>query len=501
MKSCLRYLTIAALIIGLLAPAKILAQTTPQEPGQDPFALSPELLQFFQGLNPTDPTQTSLFNGDNLKYTGLFTTPTTQLGGAAPLTAPVQETEKEFGPTLIRVTSKYEPQGNLTKDSVIKLTVTLTNIGKSTSPAIKLRATLEDANATLLPLPDTEPTPTLQEPGSSIDPGIEDNTTTSSTLTPEPPNPTPTQESDITDPEVGLYWTKNSADKDIIILPEQANSFTWYVQANQDDSILRWKFVAQAGAGESTLLQWIPIKNPNPTGVFSLGGGGGLSNVCTSAGTAPPYPSGTQQAVQAAFLTTWNVKLEDKDQSWSNPENEPFLKLYWDTLSAVSCTPFIKLALEGDPFSVYASSYPSGWGVQTSNTSLELNLANMLSSVTGNPASVQQNLIHEFSHAIQFRHPDIYSIFESTICGKGSPNAHVSGYGFQSCTEDFAEGSGYYAVRASHEFGGGFNGSRDNICPAKNPYDWGQQAYYNYYKQHIYGGKEFDSPPPSSGSC
>ncbi len=477
------------LCLSLLFPTLALAQSS-SEPGQDPFALSDELLRFF-GAEPADSDSNSdtgsLFNGDSMINNGLFTTPSTQLGGASPLTAPLRTNQEDLGPTMIMLTSKYEPAGDLTSKSVIKVTITAKNVGLNLARDLTLRATLQDTNADLLP----------RSNGQDQPPSTDTPQPPTLDLTAQPPSPAITTDSNISDPAIGLIWRQKGTGQPFNLAIDESADFVFYIQAQKDDTVLRWKFETTYGSGVSTLLQWIPIKNPNPTGILAPGQlGPGLSTTCTTNGSPQPFPeSSGVEAIITQFAQKWKINLVDGGSSWRTPQYMPLLKIYWETLLAVECTPFLGMITKSGPLNLEAGSNPSLWGDFTSPPNLRMHLPNILNSVSSNPENVQQNLIHELGHVLRGRDSAMYSANEQ-ICGTGSPNAYVSGYGDTNCSENLSEILGYYAIRASKEWGIGAE-----YCPAKNPYDWGQSKYYQWAKTTVFGNIEFGPPAPESGAC
>src|SRR5690606_22132803 len=82
----------------------------------------------------------------------------------------------KHGPTFIVVRSEYTPSGDLTKDSIIELKVTLTNIGQNIAEDIILTACVQDNYIIMLddpaPVPpfSNNPQDTAQDPSQPTDP-------------------------------------------------------------------------------------------------------------------------------------------------------------------------------------------------------------------------------------------------------------------------------------------------------------------------------------------
>ena len=489
----------AIAVIGLLIPGIALAQVTPTDPAQDPYALTPEKLKLFQGYESNN-TLNSLFNGDGMKDNGLFTPTVRQLGGASPdLTAPVRDNEEEVqqGPTFLVIRSEYTPSGDLTKDSIINLKVTLHNIGENTAKDIVFSACVQDNYIILLDDPAPEP-PFTNNPEESISDGTEDE--------PQPDTDTePTPFPTINDPTVNncymrLEWDALEGGDPITLEPDQEATFTWSFQPQKDDVVIRWRFVAEFGAGQSMLRQWIPVKNPNPTGGVAPGAnpGNGIPVSCTTSGGSQsiPFPDGdSMEQIISAMESRWGFTFEDGSYSWRNTRYKPVVEIWWDTLSAVECTPFLTdvNSKNGGGLPIYAQDIGVYWGNYglTYPGALSINVENQLSGVNnGIPEKVSQNIIHELGHAYNNDRGSnpAYWVDHNQIYNSSGP---ISGYGASSITENFADVVGYYVARCSGESFG---------SAGPNPYASGHTEFYNLAKE-IFGGVEFGPPAPSTVTC
>lgn len=446
---------ICALLI--LFPGIAAAQTVPSTPSQDSFSRSPSTL--FGGYNPDQPVN-SLFNGDTQKYNGLFTTPATQLGGATPYNELIQpERSNDGGPAQIMLMSKYTPSGDLTSDSVITLTVTVKNIGGNTAKGLSLHATLQDKNAALVATP--APVPPFVV-GSSID--------------------------------TELVWNRLAGNQPFDLASGESADFSWSFKANKNDTILRWRLVAEFGAGESILLQWIPIKNPNPQAGGGPGGGGGgnYTNPCSLKGGSGPFPDSLSGAeIVPLFKQHWNIELIGSGADITSDAYRGVLKAWWEVLTTVECTPFLTDAFAGSPLQLIAIGGSGGgwWGEYMGGNVQHMWVDNIRN---GTIPHIKQNLIHELGHVWRGGQPAKYATYEATICGRGSVHPYVSVYGGTNCSENMAEIVGYFVQRDSNEWGVG-----GAFCATKNPYDWNQSFYYNWAKTVVFSGQEYGAPPPN----
>jgi hypothetical protein len=474
-----RFLPVA-LIAMLLFPLPAYAQSSVAGNSQDPYALTPEKMSLFGA--GTDTSLNSLFNGDTQKGNGLFTTPDTQLGGAEPysaLIAPDRTNADQGGPTFIVLTSKYTPSGDLTSDSTVTLTVTVKNTGTNAANGVTLHATLQDKNAALVASP--APTPAI------------------------------TKESAI---DKELVWNKLAGGQPFNLAAGASADFSWSFKATKNDTILRWRLIANYGASESILLQWIPIKNPNPQAAGPGSGGstsgGSASNPCSTAAGSGPFPeTSTMADLISLFKQHWNIILAPGTDGsagsaadYTNPQYKGLLKAWWEVLVSVECTSYLTKALGGSPLTIQGYANGGGWWGEYVGGNVQYMWIDNIS--TGTIPHIKQNLIHELGHVYEGANSDIRAKFEAAVCGKGSVHAYISAYAEygittegNGCNESFAEMNGYYVARESNEWGVG-----GAYCATKNPYDWNELIYYNFAKTEIWGGKEYGAPPPSpDGSC
>lgn len=432
--------------------ASILPCFAQTDPGQDPFALTPEKMSLFGGYDPSTSVN-SLFNGDSQKENGLFTTPPTQLGGATPYFELIQP-DRDNGntPAVIILHSHYSPSGDLTSTSTITLTVTVTNTGGTTQKDITFHAVLQDKNAAL-----------------TATPKMSDNFANTSSIDTE---------------MVSRPFTLAAGASEV---------FKWSFRANKDDSILRWRLSATFGANESVLLQWIPIKNPNPQAGNGPGdGGGSITSPCSGVGGTGPFPDTASPAeVISLFKQHWNIELVNAGADYANPKYHGMLRAWWEVLTTVECTPFLKDALAGQPLRILGIGGSGGgwWGEYMGGNTQDMWIDNISSGIIPH---IKQNLIHELGHVWRGGQPAKYAQYEATVCGHGSVHPFVSVYGGTNCSENMAEIVGYYVERDSNEWGVG-----GAFCATKNPYDWNQSTYYDWAKATVFNNKVYGPPPPN----
>lgn len=489
--------------------------------GRDPFALTPEKLRLFQGYDGANDLN-SLFDGQRMKENGLFTQTGRQLGGAAPLTAPVVDNEEEVdrsGPTFIVITSEYSPAGgDLTQASEITMNVTLRNAGENLAEGIKFYACLQDDYIILLEEPAPEP-PFTNDPWTEVEEATssatpEDTPPGGVPIEPETPDALPDDEDEDT-PEgsesarliqddtvyncfMRLEW--ESIDGEPIDLePGEEVTFSWTFQPKSDDIVIRWRMWAEYGAGASYLRHWIPIKNPNPTGQPTPGGANGVPVSCTdsTANNSMPFPENqNNQQIIDQINGRWAIELRPDDYNWADAQYKPLLKVLWDTLSAVECTPFLTEMKNknGGRMVMYATALGGYWGNYglSHSGALAINIPPLLDTInSGAPAKVTWLFIHEMGHAYSNDRdgmPEYYAEY-MRIYNQHGP---FTAYGYTDHNENFADVLGYYVGRCASEEGG------------PNPYSGSGSAvtdYYEYTKTYIFGGQEFGPTPPGATSC
>ena len=104
---------------------------------------------------------------------------------------------------------------------------------------------------------------------------------------------------------------------------------------------------------------------------------------------------------------------------------------------------------------------------------------------SGEEGRLTRLVAHELAHVLnsdRYSDPEYWTIFKKLHASEG----RFSEYAGSSVTETFADVVGYYVGR----------------CALDNPYDTGKyDAYYEYAKTYIFGGKEFGPAPGVAPTC
>jgi hypothetical protein len=266
---------------------------------------------------------------------------------------------------------------------------------------------------------------------------------------PTPPYPDPPFDTG-SDMNGGLIWTTIKG-APFTLVPAQSQSFVWAVYPLHPNSILRWKFTAEFGAGESILLHWIPVQYPVPKNpypdltttpglpVAGGGGGGGVSPVSC----AQPTPTSN---IPDTLQKTFNLKvvgLDDQHMGWT-----------WEALCGYSSTNFVSLI-------------SGGWmQVLPSDGSLGRYSFQNACPGDGSPSVYMANyqpegffkymIAHEFGHVIEHCTPTGRVALDQTVNATSQEGA-VSWYGANGgCTgsvsrdENFADMVAYYLNKSAN---------------------------------------------------
>lgn len=199
--------------------------------------------------------------------------------------------------------------------------------------------------------------------------------------------------------------------------------------------------------------------------------------------------------IVAKVAKTWGVQL--KGASWKKKANRPVLKVMWQTLDAVDCTPFVKSVKAKNDGKLIISGEKAGswaWGDYgfSDPDGVSLSLDKMAVGVAdGQSPRVVRVMVHEMAHAWSADREEGSGYFARFAKIGGSAGA-LTEYGSQNTSENFAEAAGYYVARCAKE-------QSDTGKPKRNPYDDdASAAYYAFVGKTLFGGKKFGPSPGSS---
>ncbi|WP_203567606.1 hypothetical protein [Aestuariimicrobium ganziense] len=202
-----------------------------------------------------------------------------------------------------------------------------------------------------------------------------------------------------------------------------------------------------------------------------------------------PFPDGkTLPQVHAQMQRVFGLQLTG--DGWTNPRFRPLVKIVWQSLDGINCTPFMaqikakndgKLRLHAGPTRSWA------WGDYglTRPGAVTLDFAKMITAhQQGDDGRITRLLIHELTHVLHKDRnaaPAYWKSFQKLHRAEG----RFSDYGYGS-SEVMAEVVGYYVAR----------------CAKDNPYDSADQdAYYAWAKKWVFNDVEFGPAPGTKPSC
>ena len=214
-----------------------------------------------------------------------------------------------------------------------------------------------------------------------------------------------------------------------------------------------------------------------------------VTGVPAPCATTHPYPADASIEQLKEQLTA-NFGFRLAGSQWTEARR-PSIKILWETLDAMECTPYRTnlLAKTNGKAGINASGIRGyAWGDWSLTRSMYVTLdfskfQRALDS--GDEGRLTRLVAHELAHVLNSdrgANPDYWAAFKKLHAKQGK----FSDYAGRSVTETFADVIGYYVGR----------------CALDNPYDTGKyDAYYDYAKKWIFDGKEFGPEPGVAPSC
>ncbi|NLT31009.1 MAG: hypothetical protein GXX86_11240 [Propionibacterium sp.] len=200
------------------------------------------------------------------------------------------------------------------------------------------------------------------------------------------------------------------------------------------------------------------------------------------------FPENASPAeVTAAMEQRWGLKLIG--EGWNNPQYRPVVKIIWQTLDAVDCTPYlesIRAKVNGD-ITINAGhlrGYAWGdWGLSKPGV-MSLDFGKMHTGYqNGETTRIARVFIHELAHVHNVDRgasPQYWQTFNGLYRANGSVAEYDRG---RDITETYAEAVAHFVVR----------------CSTDNPYSTpGNAHYFDFVQEHVFGGREFG---PTSGQA
>ena len=238
--------------------------------------------------------------------------------------------------------------------------------------------------------------------------------------------------------------------------------------------------VAVAAGSVVSTAQALPIA---PAPVVSVTG---IPTPCVS---TKPYPADASiEQLKEQLAATFGFELAGSQ--WTE-ERRPSIKILWETLDAVECTTYradLQANVSGTLGINAANISGYAWGdwSLTKTNYVTLDFAKFQRALdSGDEGRLVRLVIHELGHvrnSDRYEDPEYWTVFTKLFAREG----RFSEYAGRSVTETFADVVGYYVGR----------------CALDNPYDSGEyDAYYEYAKTYIFGGKEFGPAPGVTPVC
>lgn len=234
---------------------------------------------------------------------------------------------------------------------------------------------------------------------------------------------------------------------------------------------------AAFGALQASALPVAPSPAPPVTGI---------PNPCLSTNAFPEDAS--IEEVRTQIEEKFHFRLGGNQ--WTE-EYRPSIKILWETLDAVECTDYrenLQSKYAGTVGLNATSIRGWAWGdwslTRTGYVSLDFEKFKGALEADDEGRLVRL-VVHELAHVLNSdrgRSPQYWQDFQRLYRQQGK----FSDYGSTSVTETFADVVGYYVGR----------------CALNNPYDTGEhQAYYDFAKERVFGGKEFGPAPGEEMNC
>ena len=238
--------------------------------------------------------------------------------------------------------------------------------------------------------------------------------------------------------------------------------------------------VVVAGSMAATSAEALPIA-PQPATPVT-----GIPTPCVSTVAFPADASIDE--VKAGLEQNFGFKLAGKQ--WTKANSEP-IKILWETLDAMECTSY-RTALQSKvsgQVGINAGSISGyAWGdwSLTKGGYVTMDFSKFQGAIeSGDEGRLTRLVAHELAHVLNSdrdSNPDYWRAFKKVYAKQG----RFSDYAGRSITETFADVVGYYVGR----------------CALDNPYNTGKyDAYYEYAKTYIFGGKEFGPAPGEALNC
>lgn len=191
--------------------------------------------------------------------------------------------------------------------------------------------------------------------------------------------------------------------------------------------------------------------------------------------THPYSPQLSMVQLRDGIASNWGFTVTGA--YWADDTYRPVVAMIWQTLDAISCTPYLTtLHSKVGALELRATSI-GGWVAGdyglSKRDAVSLDFPQLLTSYRTDPGHVSRLFVHEVTHAYsrdRSENPTYWANFTSLYSKLG----RFGSYG-GSASETFSEVVGYYVAR----------------CAANNPYTTAKAAYYDFVKTQVFAGREF----------
>ncbi len=201
-----------------------------------------------------------------------------------------------------------------------------------------------------------------------------------------------------------------------------------------------------------------------------------------------PGDGASIDAIAAALTENFHFTLTGTQ--WTSASRES-IKILWQTLDGVDCTGYVtdlqakvdgNVGINADSISGFAWG---DWSLTKTNY-VTMDFSKFQGALdSGDEGRLVRLVAHELAHVLnsdRYENPEYWKIFQKLYATEG----RFSEYASSSMTETFADVVGYYVGR----------------CALENPYDLGtSNAYYEFAKTYVFGGKEFGPAPGEKPNC
>ncbi|NHB84691.1 hypothetical protein G7085_08930 [Tessaracoccus sp. HDW20] len=214
-----------------------------------------------------------------------------------------------------------------------------------------------------------------------------------------------------------------------------------------------------------------------------------MTGIPTPCASTVPFPEGASiEQLKAGITENFGFKLTGSQ--WTE-ERRPSIKILWQTLDAMECTTYradLQSKVNGNVGFNAARISGYAWGdwSLTKGSYVTFDFSKFQKALdSGDEGRLTRLVAHELAHVLnsdRYEDPEYWTTFEKLYAKQG----RFSDYAGRSVTETFADVVGYYVGR----------------CALDNPYDTGRyDAYYQYAKTYVFGGKEFGPAAGQKPDC